>query len=105
MRRPDQQRKPRKSDQEPHDHPGNGLNATRSDAMPEGTVCSAQLRPPLPTNSNKAPAMTAVRQCATVGLIPVFLLRTGYRNKPTVKCLSPARTSGGNDSTPMRIAK
>ncbi len=45
--------------------------------MPEGTVCSAQLTPPLPTNSSRVPATTAVRQFAAVGLIPVLARRTG----------------------------
>src|SRR5260370_1284973 len=51
--------------------------ATRSAAIPEGTVCSAQLTPPLPTNSSKVPVMTAATQLAAVGLIPVLTRRTG----------------------------
>ena len=40
-------------------------------------LARAQLTPPLPTKSNKAPVTTAVRQLAAVGLIPVFLRRIG----------------------------
>src|SRR5882762_1482868 len=51
--------------------------ATSSAAIPEGTVCSAQLTPPLPMNRSRAPVTTAVLQLAAVGLIPVFQRRIG----------------------------
>src|SRR5229473_3416507 len=55
---------------------------TRTAAMPEGTVCSAQLTPPLPTNSSRVPVMTAATQLARVGLIPVFPRRIGKEEYP-----------------------
>jgi hypothetical protein len=73
--------------------------------IPEGTVSSAQLTPPFPTTKSNVPVTMAVRQCIALGLIPVFMRNMGYRRIPTVKWRSPARISGGNDSTPMRIAK
>src|SRR5467141_460386 len=51
--------------------------ATSSAVTPEGTVRSAQLTPPLPTNSSRAPVTRAALQLAPVGLIPVFPRRTG----------------------------
>src|SRR5258707_10527335 len=51
--------------------------ATSSAVTPEGTDCSAQLTPPLPTNNSRVPVMTAATQLARVGLIPVFPRRIG----------------------------
>src|SRR5258708_7429560 len=51
--------------------------ATSSAVTPEGTDCSAQLTPPLPTNSSRVPVMTAATQLARPGLIPVLTRKTG----------------------------
>src|ERR1700730_5842978 len=51
--------------------------STSSAATPEGTVCSAQLTPPLPTKSSRKPVTSAVCQWAAVGRIPVFQRKMG----------------------------
>src|SRR5213082_444371 len=45
---------------------------TSNAVMPEGTICSAQLTPPFPTNSNRQPVTAAVFQWVLVGRTPVF---------------------------------
>src|SRR5882724_10910528 len=79
--------------------------ATSSAAIPDGTVCSAQLTPPFPTNSNMKPVTAAVHQCAFVGRIPVFRWKIAYSAAPAIRWRIPASTNGGNDSIPTRIAK
>src|ERR1700674_3721407 len=91
--RTDQEQEPRKSHQQPQDdswrrpHAAGRSQSTitsHSDTVatsnavtPDGTVCSAQLTPPLPTKSSRKPVTTAVRQLAAVGRIPVFRRKTG----------------------------
>src|SRR5882724_9588026 len=83
----------------------NDTVATKSAAIPEGTVCSAQLTPPFPINSSIKPVTAAVHQCAPVGRIPVFRRKTAYSTSPAVTWRIPAKMNGGNDSIPTRIAK
>ncbi len=79
--------------------------ATSNAAIPEGTVCSAQLTPPFPTNSNMKPVTAAVHQCAPVGRILLFRRKTPYSTSPAVTWRIPTKINGGNDSRPTRIAK
>ncbi|MNC52594.1 hypothetical protein D3C75_1019480 [compost metagenome] len=46
-----------------------GTAATKSDAMDEGTLCSAQATIPLPPSSNKAPTIPAFRHSVRLGLV------------------------------------
>src|SRR6516225_10274747 len=50
---------------------------TSKAVTPEGTICSAQLTPPFPTNSNRQPVTAADFQFAAVGRTPVVLRRMG----------------------------
>jgi hypothetical protein len=79
--------------------------ATSSAAIPDGTVCSAQHTPPFPTISSSTPVIAAVLQCSAVGRMPVRHRKSGYNTNPTERCLMPARISGGNDCTPILMAK
>src|SRR5215469_3960253 len=50
---------------------------TTNAVMPEGTICSAQLTPPFPTNSKRQPVTTADLQFAAVGRTRVLQRRIG----------------------------
>src|SRR5207302_11088449 len=58
---------------------------TNNAVIPEGTICSAQLTPPLPTNSNTQPVTAADFQFAAVGRTRVLQRRMGQRSNPTAK--------------------
>jgi hypothetical protein len=79
--------------------------AISSAAIPEGTRCSAQLRPPLLMHSSDTPVTAAVHQCAALGRIPVLTRKIGYRISPTSECRIAAIASGGIVSIAIRIPR
>jgi hypothetical protein len=79
--------------------------ATSSEAIPEGTFCSAHTTPPLPANSNNAPIMKAERQWMRLGAgVPREAMNV-YKIVPAITKRTPAIKKGGMVSTAKRMAR
>jgi hypothetical protein len=103
--------------------------ATRTAAIPEGSVVSATLTPPLPANSSKMPTTAPATHALTTGFAPTGFAPTGfaptglaspladprlllaarramgYSSDPAMTYRMPAMSSGGRCSTPTRMAR
>ncbi len=98
IRRTNQQRHPTKPSTNPTNTrgPGRGprglsqskitshsdIVATSSAAIPDGTLFSAQLSPPLPIHSSDTPVTAAVHQFSAVGRIPGLDSQNRIKNQP-----------------------
>ena len=83
-----------------------GIDATATAAMPEGTVFSARLTMPLPSNSSSAPITAALPHCARVGAGMPRQRSTANINPPAMmKRMPPSRNGGKPPSSAQRIAR
>ncbi|MNO94646.1 hypothetical protein D3C76_862680 [compost metagenome] len=90
----------------PNTRVNNGTVATANAATPEATpACSASVTPPLPQLSNSTPITPAARHCGQVGAGTPRQRKKPYSSVPAITKRTPAISSGGQDSTPMRITR
>ncbi|MNY32556.1 hypothetical protein D3C86_1667790 [compost metagenome] len=90
----------------PNNNVNNGTVATARAATPEATpACSATVTPPLPQLSSSIPIMPAAFHCGQVGAGTPRQRKKPYNSTPAITKRTPAISSGGQDSTPIRMTR